>query len=373
MLADIFISYKSARVEAARHLGRILELHGWSVWFDHDLLSGKAFAPIINRELKEARLIIVLWCPLSVDSEWVQSEATFGRRQNKLLPALIAPTDIPVPFNILDTVNLISWSGSPSDEVLERLFAQIERQIGTPSRAHQRKALADLKRDWQAMGGQPLVDFKLNAAEAEEREAQWRLQQKGTQSPITNVVAKQSSMKRSPEDSGLTQEANFRLNKATDTSSFAFPKDMHKIDVIESSAVSHLVGTKNEQHIYSLEKEPDLGKGNRGNEIIENSSWITRNKALFSVGVLISFLGCSIFILNLIGQSTKEKFDVIQSQVSGISQEQVFALNLVGDWGITTDCSVKAGIPSKVSVRISDSKDFLWAQLSPTDARAVPF
>lgn len=42
-MADIFISYKSERRSAAEHVGRTLELCGYTTWFDYGLLSGRGF------------------------------------------------------------------------------------------------------------------------------------------------------------------------------------------------------------------------------------------------------------------------------------------------------------------------------------------
>jgi hypothetical protein len=44
-VADVFISHKTERRNAAQHLSRILELNGFSVWFDYRLLSGSDFGP----------------------------------------------------------------------------------------------------------------------------------------------------------------------------------------------------------------------------------------------------------------------------------------------------------------------------------------
>lgn len=80
-MADIFISYKSERQAAAQHLARILELNGYSVWYDYGLLSGRDFSRQIERELRAAKAVIVMWCPLSRDSDCLQiaSGAKFSK------------------------------------------------------------------------------------------------------------------------------------------------------------------------------------------------------------------------------------------------------------------------------------------------------
>jgi len=50
-VADVFISYKTERRNAAQHLARVLELNGYSVWFDYGLLSGQDLGPQIERAM----------------------------------------------------------------------------------------------------------------------------------------------------------------------------------------------------------------------------------------------------------------------------------------------------------------------------------
>jgi TIR domain len=83
-LADIFISYKSERRNAAQHLSRILELNGYSVWFDYGLFSGIDFGRQIEREIRAAKVVVVLWCSLSRDSRWVLEEAHLAQRLETL-------------------------------------------------------------------------------------------------------------------------------------------------------------------------------------------------------------------------------------------------------------------------------------------------
>jgi hypothetical protein len=46
-------------------LSRILELNGYSVWFDYGLFSGINFGRQIEREIRAAKAVVVLWCSLS--------------------------------------------------------------------------------------------------------------------------------------------------------------------------------------------------------------------------------------------------------------------------------------------------------------------
>ena len=86
-MADIFISYKSERRNAAQHLSRILELNGYSVWFDYGLFSGINFGRQIEREIRAAaKAVVVLWCSLSRVSRWVLEEADLAQSLETFTP-----------------------------------------------------------------------------------------------------------------------------------------------------------------------------------------------------------------------------------------------------------------------------------------------
>src|SRR6516164_3167791 len=87
---DIFISYKTERRKAAEHLAAVLELYVYSVWFDDELVKGRDFGTQIGRKIREARALVVLWCPLSVESRWVVAEAPLPEERGTLVPVVIA-------------------------------------------------------------------------------------------------------------------------------------------------------------------------------------------------------------------------------------------------------------------------------------------
>jgi hypothetical protein len=76
--ADVFISYKSERRAAAEHLAEILADYGYSVWWDYGLIAGGDFGAQIESELRASKAAVVLWCSLSVNSEWVREEAALA-------------------------------------------------------------------------------------------------------------------------------------------------------------------------------------------------------------------------------------------------------------------------------------------------------
>ena len=64
---------------------------GLKVWWDAVLHSGETFDEVIERNLRAAKAVVVLWSPQSVISRWVRAEATQADRANKLVPVIIEP------------------------------------------------------------------------------------------------------------------------------------------------------------------------------------------------------------------------------------------------------------------------------------------
>ncbi len=159
-MADIFVSYKSERRRAAEHLTRILELHGYSVWFDYALLSGREFDREIERELRAARAVIVLWCSLSCESEWVLNEAHLAKDLEKLLPVWIQQVELPLAFRRMDTVDLSNWDGAPRSQALDRVFDQLAQLTGRDA-TQQRKGLIEYEKTWRRFGAPTLANFAL--------------------------------------------------------------------------------------------------------------------------------------------------------------------------------------------------------------------
>lgn len=126
-MADIFISYARSDRARAKALAEVLEEHGYDVWWDFELVPGERFSKVIEKVLGEAKCVIVLWSKESVESEWVETEAAEGRRQNKLVPALIDDVAIPLAFRQIHTADLRDWEkGKPHFDFTSILKAIVE-------------------------------------------------------------------------------------------------------------------------------------------------------------------------------------------------------------------------------------------------------
>ncbi len=114
---DIFISYSRQDRAAAKHFAECFGRQGFSVWWDAALRSGETFDEVIEKELRGARAVVVLWSPRSVASRWVRAEATLADRRNKLVPAIIEACDRPIIFELTHAADLADWSGDEADPV----------------------------------------------------------------------------------------------------------------------------------------------------------------------------------------------------------------------------------------------------------------
>ncbi len=160
-MADVFISYKSERRPAVSYLARTIENYGFTVWFDYGLLSGSDFGRQIERELRAARAVLVLWCPLSVDSEWVLEEATLAKRLGSMIPVKLMPVELPMGFQRADTVNIAAWDGAPRSHNLDKLIEQLAARVGREPTARF-QALIQQERDWRIAGPKLLADYPLD-------------------------------------------------------------------------------------------------------------------------------------------------------------------------------------------------------------------
>jgi TIR domain len=77
-MADIFLSYAREDLTRAHGIAQALESHGWSVWWDRRIPPGQEFTSYIQRQLDDARCIVVLWSKASVASAFVRDEAAEG-------------------------------------------------------------------------------------------------------------------------------------------------------------------------------------------------------------------------------------------------------------------------------------------------------
>jgi hypothetical protein len=126
---DVFISYSREDRAHARRVAERFAEEGFSVWWDAALHSGETFDEVIEKALKAAKAVIVLWSPRSVASRWVRAEATLADRLNKLVPVIIEACDRPIIFELTHTADLAHWDGSTTDPVWRTVIKDLNRLV----------------------------------------------------------------------------------------------------------------------------------------------------------------------------------------------------------------------------------------------------
>jgi hypothetical protein len=119
-MADVFISYAREDAETARRFAEAFQSAGLSVWWDDALRSGEVFDESIERALREAKAVVVLWSASSVTSRWVRAEATLADRNRTFVPAMIEACQRPIIFELTQTADLSHWRGDARDNSTAR-------------------------------------------------------------------------------------------------------------------------------------------------------------------------------------------------------------------------------------------------------------
>ena len=129
-MADVVISYAREDRDRAAQLASALGACGWSVWWDRKIIIGQAFDQAIERELENAKSVIVLWSEHSIRSEWVKNEAAVASERGVLVPATIERVKLPIEFRRKQTADLIDWKGEPSHSGFQALCEGVANTIG---------------------------------------------------------------------------------------------------------------------------------------------------------------------------------------------------------------------------------------------------
>jgi hypothetical protein len=129
-MADLFLSYAREDRACAELLATALSGRGWTVWWDRQIQVGRSFSEVIERELDQARCVIVLWSRHSLASDWVQNEAAEAARKRSLVPVRIEDVRPPLEFRRLQTADLFDWQRGFDSPEFDACLASIERLVG---------------------------------------------------------------------------------------------------------------------------------------------------------------------------------------------------------------------------------------------------
>ena len=133
-MARIFLSYAREDVESARKLAEAVGRGGHEVWWDRHIQGGSRFTTEIDRALKDAEVVVVLWTDASIESAWVQDEAAEGRDTGRLVPVSLNGCRAPLGFRQFHTVAL-DWDPSGEPQPMAELLQALDKTAGTSSAA----------------------------------------------------------------------------------------------------------------------------------------------------------------------------------------------------------------------------------------------
>ena len=134
-MADIFVSYSRQDRARVAPLVAALEAQGWSVWWDPDIAPGEEFDSLISRELDQARSLIVVWSPQSVDSRWVRGEARDAADRGVLVPVRFDNARLPIDFRALHATDLDDWNEDRKHPAFLALCKALEAKLGAGTHA----------------------------------------------------------------------------------------------------------------------------------------------------------------------------------------------------------------------------------------------
>jgi adenylate cyclase len=134
-LAKVFLSYAREDVDAAKQLAECIGRAGHEVWWDRHIQGGSRFTNEIDRALKDAEAVVVLWSEASVESAWVQDEAAEGRDTGRLVPVILGRSRPPLGFRQFHAIDLGGWNGGGEPDRLDELTAAIGKTADSRSLA----------------------------------------------------------------------------------------------------------------------------------------------------------------------------------------------------------------------------------------------
>ena len=130
-MAKIFLSYAREDVEIAKSLAECVARAGHEVWWDRHIHGGTRFTTEIDRALKGAEAVVVIWSEASVESAWVQDEAAEGRDTGRLVPVTLGSSRPPLGFRQFHCIALGPWDGTGEPDAFDELLGGISKTSGS--------------------------------------------------------------------------------------------------------------------------------------------------------------------------------------------------------------------------------------------------
>ena len=133
-MGDVFISYARETASAAKAIADAVRRRGYAVWLDDQIPAHREYADVISERIDAASAVLVIWSEHAVRSQWVRSEANRGRENGTLVQLRIDRARLPMPFDQIQCVELMNWSGEDSNwpKILESIDALIDGPAPSP-------------------------------------------------------------------------------------------------------------------------------------------------------------------------------------------------------------------------------------------------
>ncbi len=151
-MTDIFISYASDDRPTAKSLADALTQQGFSVWWDRKIPTGEAFDEELEKQLEQARAVVVLWSSRSVKSKWVRDETSEGLAKKALFPVMIEDVRLPFGYRRIQTADFKQWKAGDSHLGFDQLVTSLRRafggQGGTLELQGDHPALLSVRHNW---------------------------------------------------------------------------------------------------------------------------------------------------------------------------------------------------------------------------------
>ena len=150
-MVDVFISYKREERARCQRIYEKLRALDLDVWFDVHLTAGKSFDRELEGAVKDAKAVVVLWSPASVESEWVREEAAVGKSRDVLAAIRIAPCDPPFGFGRTHCEDIHETDFADDHPAWLKILERVGHLTGRPELAGYSKALGNataIMQDW---------------------------------------------------------------------------------------------------------------------------------------------------------------------------------------------------------------------------------
>lgn len=136
----VFFSYSREDQAFAVPIIDAIRAAGFAVWYDGMLEPGVKYLEKTEETLLNARAIVVLWSPRSIQSNWVRDEAMVGRDREAIIPLSIEGAIPPLGFRQFQATDVTHWADKKNAPELQALIRQLrilhDREVDAPIAIH---------------------------------------------------------------------------------------------------------------------------------------------------------------------------------------------------------------------------------------------